>query len=842
MMRQQDFHELFCSNPIMTHVIVCLCQREISDIWGLQQIADNVQKLIDGQGKAEKGKEEKEGEKQDGKEVERLSKSAKQTSDIIDPFDKEFYLFVWSLLYKKYRLAWFFWSRCNFPVANGLIACSLLKSLCNLSCTHSESNIRRLEEATRYEESASKLLSKCAERSQARTKFLLLRHMQTRGNMSCLQLASLNDENASFLTNPVCKGHLDDIWLRCGINDWQRLIVNFATCLSFILFLISLMAHFSSANQALNEASLAISVLCATIFLASVSLLHWTGFHRGKYQSFRPVNKKMEQDDLKRLQHLTKEEANLLLEMGLPFDLIYEENRSSSRGFLEKLADWCTHLVLYLDTPKVKFLMHVFSFSFYLFIFAYLILSANREFAVQAPSSTEWLLVLYWMSFFAHEMKQLYRGDVQSLTHTRRQSLKSKLLSYWDSLWNRIDVFLLLYFLFMMSIRWYIVTTYGLEAPLVPLDSPINETQQAQNLANATCQAHSVLVLNLYSFYFVFWCLRILQLFAVSESLGPKLIMIRLMVYDVLKIFLYIMIFAVAYAVWLKVAMKTVSQEFLVMGRGSNNIKMPLSREGNKITPMDYLYHIKLTDLVYSLKSLIAHPFWHLFGESFIDAYDDYLPAKNDTTAYAYGYRVTMIHFLAPLMRSVYVLITVVLLLNLMIAIFQYSIDSVQAQADRNWNIYRKAIIFEYQNRAILPAPLSIFVDVGILLVLFCRRVSGRRLRVSVLPASQRFDYSMLKIRVRGEEKNIFKDWVDCICEWEKMMQNHRGSFAGDRREESEEEEVDGGSNGVGRGGGGKMINCLMSPDSLTITEIRHEIRKLQMEMSKLSGLQATKQ
>ena len=546
-----------------------------------------------------------------------------------------------------------------------------------------------------------------------------------------------------------------------------------------------------------------------------------------------------------------------------------------ARPFVDLLADWWTHLLLYLDTPEVKFFLHVFTFSFYLLVFAYLILSASGDFALQAPSSTEWLLIAYWLSFFAHEMKQFYRGDVKSLIPGRRRALKSKLLSYWDSLWNRIDIFLLLYFVFMMSARWYVVAQHGPGhadpvhpdvgvappappaesdaddegAPPMPAGSLMNTVRLIQHSAGATAEAHYVFVLNLYSFYFVFWCLRILQLFAVSESLGPKLIMIRLMIDDVLKIFLYIMIFAVAYAVWLKVAIKTVSREFLVQGQGGATIEQGLNETaplaataGDAAAPtiVDYLLNIQPTDVVYFVDDLISHPFWHLFGESFIDAYDQYLPKKNETTAYAYGYRVTMILFLAPLMRIIYVLITVVLLLNLMIAIFQYSIDLVQAQADRNWNIYRKAVIFEYHNRAILPAPLSLLLDVGVLFVLCFRKVTGSRRHVSVIQPSPRFDCSTLKIRVEEtpagtEDHNPYVDWLDYIRKWEKMMQNHHSSVAGGGGEET-----GGDGGGGGGGGGGRIKKYPVSADSLRIVEMREEIRKLQLEILKLSGLQAS--
>ena len=315
------------------------------------------------------------------------------------------------------------------------------------------------------------------------------------------------------------------------------------------------------------------------------------------------------------------------------------------------------HVALFLDTPQIKFFLHVWTFLVFLGIFAFLIFSAPPDFANTAPSYAEWLLFLYLISFFAHELKQFYRGDVKSLVQGSSQRIQAKFSGYFDSFWNRMDIALLLYFCAMIIFRFGLYANY---------------------FRFGVIETDSVFVLNLYSLYFVFWCLRLLQLFAVSASLGPKLIMIRLMIVDVLKIFLYIMIFALAYAVWLKVTRKTVSKDFLLGDEG-----------GEHTTLVDMLLNINATDVAYFLDDLMEYPIWHLFGESFIESYDEYLPQKGNYTDYSYNYRVTMLLLGVPLMRFFYFLITVVLLLNLMIAIFQYSIDLAQAQADRNWNIYR---------------------------------------------------------------------------------------------------------------------------------------------------------
>ena len=79
--------------------------------------------------------------------------------------------------------------------------------------------------------------------------------------------------------------------------------------------------------------------------------------------------------------------------------------------------------------------------------------------------------------------------------------------------------------------------------------------------------------------------------------------------------------------------------------------------------------------------------------------------------------------------------------------------------------MFRKAVIFEYHNRAILPAPLSLVLDVGILLAFFIRKCFRSDRHPSLVTPSQRFECSTLKLRVNGtkDKKNPFAAWLDYI-------------------------------------------------------------------------------
>ena len=413
-----------------------------------------------------------------------------------------------------------------------------------------------------------------------------------------------------------------------------------------------------------------------------------------------------------------------------------------------------TKIKLFLDTPQVKFLLRTHNFAIYLIIFSFVILSARPDFAANYPSSSEWALFLFWFSFIVTEAKQLYLGDVKTLDGGKRKTVWVKIQKYWQSFWNRYDVFLLLYLFVMIGVR------IGILLSNKTLDKSANyNTTVSENVTvteNSTVYDHEnrdVAVLNLYSFYFVLWVIRILQLFAVSQYLGPKLIMIRLMIGDVVRIFLYIMLFAVAYAVWLKVALKTVMDEF---------VEEPTADRMNDVQPtiVEYFLSFNRTDVPYFLHNLMTDPFWHLFGENSLDAYNNHLPKTNETSAYNYEYRVSMIHFVAPVIRIIYVILCVVLLLNLLIAIFQYSINKVHEQADCNWNIYRKGVIFEYHNMSILPEPLSLIFDLLRFVCWLFRIGLPCEWRHQVIRNSKRFDCSALKICRRREKRQT----IECSC------------------------------------------------------------------------------
>ena len=796
LIRRSHIRDLYHLDPIMKRNTKELISNKTFAPTGLQQITGEIQSVFYFN--------------DDGSEERRENVGGER------PFEVDFHLFLWSLLYHHFELARFFWRRCEFPIATALIASSFLKAAAKLHRGRSGTTDERLEEATLYEQWASQLLSKCDARSHLRTKFLLVRNLPSRGNMSCLQLATKDDEHASFLTNPVCMRHLDDIWLRCSRRGVKSFAYFYALSLSLVIGFIAAALVFSGPYRAAAAGGSIVSFLLAFLLLWKQK----SKFHRVPYKDFRAIVNQDSEQDLDFLKNMTQQEANALLGVGIPADLAYEQiHRQTTDG--PSLADLRSNVLLLMDTPQMKFFFQVCAICCYLLIFAYLILSASPNFAESSPTPSEWILILCWISFVVHEVRLCSQGDVEKrVTRQDEWNCSVKLREYTSSHWNKYDLLLVVYLLHMMIWRVGYLFSLNSGADIFPRMRYVNSTLSPTSLRNSSIA--TVIVLNLYSMYFVFWCLRSLRFFAVSHRMGPKMIMIRLMVRDAVRLFLYVWIFCLAYAVWRQVSIGTVSKGFFsACKKDTANYSAPINR----------LVASRWTDALFFLNDLLIQPFWHLLGDFSLE---DRLRGRGNETVDAYSYHATTVFFTEPLMRGVYMLITFIMLLNLMIAVFQYSIDKVQEQADRNWNIYRKAVIFQYHNSPILPAPCSLVLDLASILSWLFRKIIGVQKSVQVEEKSKRLLFSTLRISIPEDigarsEQNPFVEWFDFIRKWEKTLQNRHSAvgvvnltfWSG---------------NDQTRTGAANRDPTTASTDSLLLDQLKHDIARLKMDIIKLSG------
>ncbi|KAH3796642.1 hypothetical protein DPMN_150211 [Dreissena polymorpha] len=180
-----------------------------------------------------------------------------------------------------------------------------------------------------------------------------------------------------------------------------------------------------------------------------------------------------------------------------------------------------------------------------------------------------------------------------------------------------------------------------------------------------------VLAINFVAFFF-----RLVHIFSVHKILGPKLIIIKQMVQDLLYFLMIMAVFILSYAI------------------ASFSILFPDS-------PVTWK----------TARQIIRKPYWHLYGELFLDETEadcthDASIWKNGTFPRCPSETGRIV---VPIMMAVYLLFANILLLNLLIAMFSYTFHKIHEQSDKVGCFQRCYVIREYAMRPFLCPPFNVF-------------------------------------------------------------------------------------------------------------------------------------
>ena len=175
--------------------------------------------------------------------------------------------------------------------------------------------------------------------------------------------------------------------------------------------------------------------------------------------------------------------------------------------------------------------------------------------------------------------------------------------------------------------------------------------------------------------------LRTLRLYAVSKSLGPKLIV----VFKMLDNFLTFIAF---YSI--------------VMG-------------GYGIALQSLLFPFAPADSV-SLSSIVYRPFFQLFGDLMLETIDieSHCIGAFPFSSCGYTYWVSLV------LMSFYLIVSNIMLINLLIAMLSSTYEEVARSSLQLWRFQFYELLDEYRNRAIMPGPFSAIENI-IVLVTYVR-------------------------------------------------------------------------------------------------------------------------
>ncbi|CAH8543714.1 unnamed protein product [Heterobilharzia americana] len=233
-----------------------------------------------------------------------------------------------------------------------------------------------------------------------------------------------------------------------------------------------------------------------------------------------------------------------------------------------------------------------------------------------------------------------------------------KIVSWWDHYeWGRSELFVILLALLSMFLRI--------------------------GMGNTFVYAKSFYVITLIACY-----IRVYGLYSYHPSLGPKLVMIKSMLQELISFIFVLIVVLVAYGV-------------------STQVLLYPNRHSFSWT---------------SVRDVLYYPYWNLYGELSLD----YTFAVNtNCSGDPDGIDCPVFNFLCPLFLALYLMIAGILLINLLIAIFSNVFDEIENYSIELWKFNMYSMVVEYNKKPVVPVPLSV-IQAFVEFIMYCIRTSKK--------------------------------------------------------------------------------------------------------------------
>ncbi|XP_054884178.1 short transient receptor potential channel 4b [Poeciliopsis prolifica] len=307
----------------------------------------------------------------------------------------------------------------------------------------------------------------------------------------------------------------------------------------------------------------------------------------------------------------------------------------------------------FIRKPFIKFICHTSSyltFLLLLFLASQHIDSGDPEcraanFQGPAPTTVEWLILPWVIGFVWAEIKQMWESGIRD---------------YMDDWWNIMDFIMNSLYLATISLKIVAYTKYRGYRP-----------RDSWEMLHPTLIAEA-----LFAIANIFSTLRLISLFTANSHLGPLQISLGRMLLDILKfLFIYCLV-------------------LLAFANGLNQLYYYYATEGEK-----NCYGIRcqtqnnaFSTLFETLQSL----FWSVFG--LISLYVTNVKANH-----------TITKFVGSTMFGTYNIISLVVLLNMLIAMMNNSYQHIADHADIEWKFARTKLWMSYfEEGGTLPSPFNI--------------------------------------------------------------------------------------------------------------------------------------
>ncbi|XP_071760055.2 short transient receptor potential channel 4-like [Centroberyx gerrardi] len=306
---------------------------------------------------------------------------------------------------------------------------------------------------------------------------------------------------------------------------------------------------------------------------------------------------------------------------------------------------------LFIRKPFIKFICHTASYLTFLFL---LLLASQHIVTTEpdrqgpAPTTVEWMILPWVLGFIWTEIKQMWDGGFQDYIHD------------W---WNLMDFVMNSLYLATISLKIVAYTKYSGCKP-----------RNQWEMWHPTLVAEAV-----FAIANIFSSLRLISLFTANSHLGPLQISLGRMLLDILKfLFIYCLV-------------------LLAFANGLNQLyfyyETKATDEKDKCKGIRCVeQNNAFSTLFETLQSL----FWSIFG--LISLYVTNVDADHQFT-----------EFVGATMFGTYNIISLVVLLNMLIAMMNNSYQHIADHADIEWKFARTKLWMSYfEEGGTLPSPFNI--------------------------------------------------------------------------------------------------------------------------------------
>ncbi|KAM8854466.1 short transient receptor potential channel 4b [Synchiropus picturatus] len=306
-----------------------------------------------------------------------------------------------------------------------------------------------------------------------------------------------------------------------------------------------------------------------------------------------------------------------------------------------------SHFGLFIRKPFIKFICHTASYLTFLFLLflASQHITSNKDIQGPEPTTVEWMILPWVLGFIWTEIKQMWDNGLED---------------YLDDWWNIMDFIMNSLYLATISLKIVAHVKFG-----------VHITRCTWEMLHPTLVAEA-----LFSIANIFSSLRLISLFTSNSHLGPLQISLGRMLLDILKfLFIYCLV-------------------LLAFANGLNQLYFYYETE-----PEDNCWGIRCLNQNNAFSTLfetMQSLFWSIFG--LISLYVTNVKPDHKFT-----------EFVGTTMFGTYNVISLVVLLNMLIAMMNNSYQHIADHADIEWKFARTKLWMSYfEEGGTLPSPFNI--------------------------------------------------------------------------------------------------------------------------------------